>query len=204
MKLIVCAREVNNLIRGFKVKLHPTNEQRILMLKSFGTARYIYNWALNRQKENYEAGGKFISAGDLKKEITKLKKQEEYKWLSEVSVKVPAQAAIDLCEAYEKFFKKKVGYPKFKRRKDNKDSFYQREDHFSIKNNKVLIEKIGYVAVAEKIIPTGEGIKYYNPRIKYDGINMWLTVGVEVNKKQANENKTEPIGIDLGIIVVPW
>ena len=36
------------MIRGFKVKLHPTNEQKILMLKSFGTARFIYNWALNK------------------------------------------------------------------------------------------------------------------------------------------------------------
>ena len=64
------------MIRGFKVKLHPTEEQMILMMKSFGIARWTYNWALNRQKETYEAGGKFISAGELKKEITKLKKQD--------------------------------------------------------------------------------------------------------------------------------
>jgi putative transposase len=187
------------MIRGFKVKLHPTDSQKVLMLKAFGTARWAYNWALNRQRENYEAGGKFISAGELKKEITRLKKQEGFKWLSEVSAKVAATAVIDQCEAYESFFKKKAGYPKFKRKSDNKDSFFQREDEFSIKGKKVHLEKIGYVAMAEKIIPAGEGVKYYNPRIKYDGIDMWLTVGVEVSEKQTSENKTEPIGIDLGL-----
>jgi putative transposase len=187
------------MIRGFKVKLHPTEEQKILMLKSFGTARWTYNWALSRQKENYESGGKFISAVELKKEITKLKKQEEFNWLGEVSAKVAAQAVIDLCQAYEKFFKKETVFPKFKCKRHNKDSFFQREDEFKIKNKKVHLEKIGYVAMAEDIIPVGEGVKYYNPRIKYDSLNMWLTVGVEVSENQTNKEKTEPIGIDLGI-----
>lgn len=187
------------MIRGFKVKLHPTDEQKILILKSFGTARWAYNWALNRQIENHKAGDKFISAVELKKEITKLKKQENFKWLSEVSAKVAAQAVIDLCEAYQKFFKKKSGFPKFKSKKHNKDSFFQREDDFRIKSKKVHLEKIGYVAMAENIIPVGEGIKYYNPRVKYDGISMWLTVGVEVGENQTDKEKTEPIGIDLGL-----
>ena len=169
------------------------------MLKAFGTARWIYNWCINRQKENYEAGGKFISAFELRKEVTALKKQDEYKWIGEVSAKVAAQAVIDCCDAYIKFFKKEAGYPKFKCRKKNKDSFFQREDKFVIKDNKVLIEKIGYIPMAEKRIPVGKDIKYRNPRIKNDGINIWLTVGVEVGENQANENKTEPIGIDLGL-----
>jgi putative transposase len=187
------------MLRGFKVKLHPTEEQKTLMLKSFGTARWVYNWALNTQKENFKDGGKFLSAVALKKKITQLKKQDEYKWLSEVSAKVAAQAVIDLCEAYLKFFNKKAQFPRFKSKKNNCDSFFQREDHFNIRGKKVLLEKIGYVAMAEKIIPRGDGTKYHNPRIKYDGINIWLTVSVEVNENQVDEDKTEPIGIDLGL-----
>lgn len=187
------------MIRGFKVKLHPGKEQKDLMLKAFGTARWVYNWCINRQNENYEAGGKFINAFELRKEITALKKQDEYKWLNEVSAKVAAQAVIDSCEAYKKFFKKQARYPRFKCKKNNNDSFFQREDRFVIKDNKVHIEKIGYVPMAEKIIPAGENIKYYNPRIKYDGINIWLTVGVEVSENQVDKDKTEPIGIDLGL-----
>jgi putative transposase len=187
------------MIRGFKVKLHPSIEQKYLLLKAFGTSRWVYNWCLIRQKENFEAGGKFINGYKLRKEITALKKQEEYKWLTEVSAKVSSQAALDLCEAYEKFFRKEAGYPKFKCKKNNSDSFFQREDQFVIKDNKVRIEKIGYIDMAESIIPVGSGIKYYNPRVKYDGIDMWITVGVEVSDKQTENINSEPIGIDLGI-----
>ena len=196
---LVCVREVNGMLRGFKVKLHPTESQKTLMLKSFGTARWVYNWSLNRQQENYKSGGKFLKATVLKKEITQLKKQAEYKWLSEVSAKVAAQAVIDSCKAYDKFFKKEAGFPKFKRKKDNWDSFFQREDEFNIREKKVHLEKIGYVAMAENIIPTGNEVKYYNPRVKYDGINMWLTVAVEISENQTEMQKTEPIGIDLGL-----
>ena len=169
------------------------------MLKAFGTARWVYNWCLNRQKENFKSGGKFIDGYKLRKEITVLKKQDGYKWLNEISAKVSAQAVLDLCDAYKKFFRKEASYPKFKCKKNNNDSFYQREDNFVIKDNKVLIEKIGYIKMAENIIPVGSNIKYYNPRVKFDGIDIWITVGVEISEKQTNETKTEPIGIDLGL-----
>jgi putative transposase len=187
------------MIKGFKVKLHPSEEQRILMAKAFGTSRWVYNWCLNRQKENYEAGGRFIKPYDLRKEITALKRNPEYAWLSEVSAKVSAQAVLDLCEAFKKFFRKEAGFPKFKCKKNNSDSFFQREDEFIIRDNKVHIEKIGDVPMAENIIPAGKEVKYYNPRIKYDGIDVWLTVGVEIHENQVNLPKTESIGIDLGL-----
>lgn len=187
------------MMKGFKVKLYPTKEQRELFLKSFGTSRWVYNWALGRQKKNFDEDGRFLSAAILKKEITMIKKQEEYKWLNEVSAKVAAQAVIDSCNAFQRFFYGKAGFPKFKRRRDNSDSFFQREDHFIIEGKKVLIEKIGYVKMGKSILPSGVDIKYYNPRVKYDGIDIWLTVAVEVSDNQANLNRTEPIGIDLGI-----
>lgn len=187
------------MIKGFKVKLHPSESQRFLMAKAFGTARWVYNWCLHRQRENYKAGGRFIRPYDLRKEITALKKRPEYAWLHEVSAKVCAQAVLDLCEAFNRFFRKEAGFPKFKCKKNNSDSFYQREDLFVIRENRVHIEKIGDVPMAENIIPVGRDIKYYNPRIKYDGIDVWLTVGVEVHEIQVNKSKTEPIGIDLGL-----
>ena len=64
------------MILGMKIRLYPTKEQERLLWKSVGTARYMYNWALGRQEENYKNGGKFISAYELKKEIKPLKKWE--------------------------------------------------------------------------------------------------------------------------------
>jgi putative transposase len=107
-----------------KVRLKPTTEQEKKMWQSVGTARWVYNWALHRQEENYQNGEKFISDGDLRKELTVLKKQDEYKWLSLVSNNVAKQAVKDLCGAYQNFFKKKADKPHFKSRKRSKSSFY--------------------------------------------------------------------------------
>ena len=59
-----------------KIRLRPSEEQEKQLWKSVGTARFIYNWTLNKQEENYKNGGKFISDGILRKEITQLKKSE--------------------------------------------------------------------------------------------------------------------------------
>ena len=89
--------------KGYKVQIFPNEEQKLLMFKSFGCNRFAYNWALNRQQENYKNGGKFINDGDLRKEFTQLKKQEDFKWLNEVNNNVTKQAIKDLCKAYKKY-----------------------------------------------------------------------------------------------------
>ena len=93
------------MILAKKVRLHPSSEQEKKLWQSVGTARFVYNWTLGRQEENYKNGGKFISDNGLRKEITRLKKSE-LNWLNEVSNNVAKQAVKDACEAYKKFFKK--------------------------------------------------------------------------------------------------
>jgi putative transposase len=93
------------MILGMKVRLFPTKEQEQKLWQSVGTARFIYNWTLAKQEDNYKNGGKFILDGDLRKELTILKKTEEYKWLNEVSNNVSKQAVKDACDAYKKFSK---------------------------------------------------------------------------------------------------
>src|SRR3712207_7766654 len=93
------------MILSKKVRLYPTEIQEQKLWQSVGTARFIYNWTLNKQQENYKNGGKFIKDSDLRKEITLMKKTDEYKWLSEVSNNVAKQAVKDCCNAYKNFFK---------------------------------------------------------------------------------------------------
>lgn len=101
------------MILAKKVRLYPTKEQEEQLWKSVGTARYIYNWTLARQEENYKNGGKFIKDGDLRKEITILKKNELL-WLNDVSNNIAKQAVKDGCNAYKRYFKGYSNKPKFK------------------------------------------------------------------------------------------
>ena len=191
--------------------LLPNNKQKTKLFQYADTARFAYNWALGREQENYKNGGKFISDGELRKEFTQLKKTDEYAWLNEIDCDVPKQAIKDACEAYRDFFKGYTKFPRFKSKKHSVPKFYQ--DNVKIKftdtHVKLMLvagkgkatskrnQKFCRIRLAEHgRIPTN--CKYCNPRIKYDGINWYITVGIEYeNSTTLPSNKG--IGIDLGI-----
>lgn len=197
------------MIKTIRVMLVPNNKQKTKLFRYANTARFAYNWTLGREQENYKNGGKFISDGDLRKEFTQLKKKEEYAWLNYVSNNVTKQAIKDACEAYRDFFKGYTKFPRFKSKKHSVPKFYQDNVKIQFTGTHVKVEgfatskkknkqKLNWIRLAEHgSIPT-ENIKYYNPRIKYDGLNWWITVGIEY-KDSTTLPSNDGIGIDLGI-----
>ena len=159
---------MKKMIKTIRVMLIPNNKQKTKLFRYANTARFAYNWALGREKENYKNDGKFLSDNDLRKEFTQLKKTEEYSWLNEISNNVKIQFS-DTHVKIEGFVASK-------------------------KKNK---QKINWIRLAEKNrIPVD--CKYSNPRIKYDGINWWITVGIEY-EDSVTVPSNDGIGIDLGI-----
>ena len=183
------------MILAKKVRLYPSEIQEQKLWQSVGTARFIYNWTLAKQEENYKNGGKFISDGVLRKEITQLKKNE-LSWLNEVSNNIAKQAVKDACDAYKKFFKGLSDKPRFKTKKRSKKSFYNDNVKLNVKDNKLVnIEKIGWIKTNEQL-PIG--VKYSNPRISYDNKYWYISVGIEQEENQ--EELTDiSLGIDLGL-----
>ena len=188
--------------------LLPNNKQKTKLFQYANAARYAYNWALAREQENYKNGGKFIFDGELRKEFTQLKKTSEYTWLNNISNNVTRQAIKDACKAYRNFFKGYTRFPKFKSRKHSVPKFYQDNAKIKFTDTHVKVEgfaaskkrnkqKLNWIRLAEHgRIPTD--CKYTNPRIKYDGINWWITVGIECNVI-IDIYQNDGIGIDLGI-----
>ena len=189
--------------------LIPNNKQKTKLFQYANTARFAYNWALGREQENYKNYGKFLSDGDLRKEFTQLKKTDEYAWLNDVSNNVTKQAIKDACEAYRYFFKGYTKFPRFKSRKHSVPKFYQDNVKIQFTDTHVKVEgfaasrkrnrqKLNWIRLAEhNRIPT-ENVKYSNPRFKYDGLNWWITVGIEYEDRVTLPSN-EGIGIDLGI-----
>ena len=188
--------------------LHPNNKQRTKLFQCFGVSRFAYNWALNRQQENYKNGGKFISAFDLQKEFGLLKKLPEYDWLNLYSGVISEMAIIDACNAYKNFFKGNADFPKFKSKKKSKPSFYVNSSKIEFTHTHVKLaklsgstrknrRKLNWVRLAEVgRVPTN--CKYSNPRVTFDGINFWLSVSIEVEDSEEIP-MNEGIGIDLGV-----
>ena len=196
------------MIKSFRVQLIPNKKQSTKLFQFSGASRFAYNWALGREKENYENGGKFLYDFELRKEFTRLKHSDDYAWLLNVSNDITKQAIKDACNAYKNFFKGKAKFPKFKSKKRSRPSFYQDVYKIKFTDTHVKLEKISdstrrnrqklnWIRLAEHgRIPID--VKYLNPRVTYDGLNWWISVSVEFPdcKEKLSD---DGVGIDLGI-----
>lgn len=189
--------------------LLPNNKQKTKLFQYANAARFAYNWALGREQENYKNGGKFISDGDLRKEFTQLKKTDECSWVNNISNNVTKQAIKDACEAYRDFFKGYTKFPRFKSKKHSVPKFYQDNVKIQFTDTHVKVEgfatskkknkqKLNWIRLAEYGRIPVENVKYKNPRIKFNGENWYITVGMEYEDSTTLPSK-EGIGIDLGI-----
>lgn len=196
------------MIKTIKVMLLPNNKQRSKLFANAGIARFAYNWALNYEQMNYEIGNDFMSDCDLRKVFTQLKKTDKLKWLNDYSNNTTKQAIKDACNSYKNFFKGLSKYPKFKSKRKSKPSFYVDNCKIQFTETKVKLEKIAdstrknraeanWIRLAEhNRIPVD--CKYSNPRVTYDGLNWWLSVGIECSKS-AEQPVNDGVGIDIGI-----
>lgn len=183
-------------MKTFKTKLKLNNKQRTRLFKNASVSRFAYNLTLEIQEENYKKGNKFLSDSEVRKIITK-RKQNDLAWLYDYNCDIVKQAVKDACRAYKKFFNKKAKKPKFKSAKLTKPSFYVDGWKLKIENGYVKIPLCTKIKLYEKdYIP--EGLNYQNPRITFDGINWWLSVGLPIEIGQY-ELTDEIIGIDLGL-----
>lgn len=199
------------MIKTYKVMLLPNNKQKTKLFECSGVARWAYNFVLEQQQINYKNGGKFLDDKTLRKRLTELKKAGEYNWLNDYSNNITKQAIKDACIAYKNFFEGRAKFPRFKSKKRSKQSFYQDTDKIVITDTHVKLEKLttskkknkqklNWVKLAETgRIPIGKDVKYSNPRVTYDGLNWYLSIGVEENIQSNTEQYIEGIGIDLGV-----
>jgi len=183
------------MLKAYKYKLAPNEEQKILLNKHFGCVRFIYNYFLNKRNEEYKDNKITISYYDNCADLTKLKTLEETNWLKEVNSQSLQHSLKHLDVAYGNFFKGKSKFPIFKS-KNNKNSFTVPQK-VRIKNKKLYIPKFN------------DGIdvilhRKYTGNIKQCTISKTCTkeyfVSILVETIHTKLEKTnKSIGIDLGL-----
>lgn len=187
------------MIKSYKIRLYPTTEQEQKMWQHIGACRYIWNYMLALQEQRYKDGEKHLSRFDMLKWLTSLKQEAERTWLKDVANASLQVVCTDLAKAYDTFFKKQGGFPKFKSRKKSKTNFPTRCDRLWFSEALVNIEKIGKVAYKTDFeIPLGRGNKFTNPRVSYQNSKWMLSFGMEC-ENQVHILTDKPMGIDLGI-----
>ena len=138
----------------FKYRIYPNRPQRLMLAKTFGCARVVYNDAIRLRQDLYQQGEKVGDTELQKRVITQAKLTVERRWLSEVGCDPLIQSLRDSCEAFRNFFKslkgerkgQKIGSPKYKK-KHSTQSIRFTTNGFSVKPNSVYLAKIGCVRV---------------------------------------------------------
>ena len=188
--------------RAYKVELNPNNKQRTLLGKSVGCARFAYNWGLNGRIELYKSEKKTLTAIDQHK-ILCSKKKTEYPWMYEVSKMAPQEALRDLDTAFKNFFRglkqgKKVGFPKFKSKHKDKDSF-RISFGFYVTNSTINIPKVGCVKLKEKgYIPTKD-VKINSMTVSKEADRWYISVQIEQDIPEPTAQIESVLGVDVGI-----
>ena len=194
---------VIQMLRAYKTQLNPNNRQITDLMKSLGAARWAYNWALAKKKESFDKKEKIPNAIELHRELNKLK-QSEIPWMYQSSKTSPQNALRDCDKAFQNFFvrcKKKVkgkkGFPKFKSKKNEKQSF-RLDGAISVESDCIKLPRIGKLKLAEKdYIPTD--CKILSATVSKRAGKWFVSVQVETPDREHSIAKNEVIGIDLGI-----
>ena len=102
--------------QAVKVRIYPTLEQKIVLAQNFGSARWWWNYALNKCIETYKATGKGLTRTALNSLLPKLKREEETEWLKDCYSQIYQSVSLNLSRAYLNFFAGRANYPRFKSR----------------------------------------------------------------------------------------
>ena len=110
--------------RAYRYRFYPTPEQASVLARTFGSARFVYNWALRLRTDAYYQRQERLGYHELSAALTTLKQQPETVWLNEVS-SVPLQQALrHLDKAFRNFFEGRAQYPSFHKKRGRQAATY--------------------------------------------------------------------------------
>lgn len=183
-----------NRLVAYKYRLYPNKTQQTLLNKTMGCVRFFYN----QQVATFRTYDKETNPKPEFKTSTELR--NEIEWMKEVSAAAIQQKEMDFKEYKKQLFsksrKKKIGFPKFKK-KSNRQSFRLPNQKFKVIGNKIQLEKIGKVKmVVDRELPEGKLMSVTvskNPSGQYFAS---ILIETEINYKPITNKE---VGIDLGI-----
>ncbi|MCI0713466.1 MAG: transposase [Chloroflexi bacterium] len=184
----------NKTHRAFRYRIYPNTEQQQVLAVQFGHARFVYNWGLATRKAYYHQHGTGIDHYALKRQLTQLKHTPGFEWLGEADSQVLQAKLDDLDRAYQNFFEKRAGYPRFKSRKGEQKIRYPQR--FKFDGNRIYLPKVGWVKAVFHRPLTGTPKTVTVTKTKSG--NYFVSVQCEMETDSRPQGQGE-IGIDLGL-----
>jgi putative transposase len=191
------------MIKAYRYRIYPSDDQKGLFSKQFGHCRWVYNWGLAKKQESYKDTGKSPSKFDLSNLLPDLKKSPETEWLKEACAQSLQASLENLDFAFNGFFKKRSGFPKFKSKYDSAQSYTIPSGiQLDFNHNILWIPKFKdgiNIKLSRKI--KGEIRKSVISKNACGQYHISIVVedGKEVPEKPKLNSKEDILGIDVGL-----
>ena len=184
--------------KAYKFRLYPNKEQAILINKTIGCSRFIYNHFLNQWNETYKETGKGLSYGKCSAQLPSLKKQEETEWLKEVDSIALQSSLRNLSDSFDRFFKKQNKYPRFKSKNNPLQSYTTKETNgnISVEGNKLKLPKLGLVLFAKSREVEG---RILNATIRRNPTGKYFVSLLVETEVEPIEKIDSSVGVDVGL-----
>jgi putative transposase len=182
--------------KAYKFRIYPTKKQEILIAKTIGCSRFVFNRYLGKWNDIYKETGKGLTYNSCSAELTQLKK--ELVWLKEVDSIALQSSLKNLADSYARFFKKQNKAPRFKSKKNKVQSYTTKETNknIAIVGNKIKLPKLGLIRFAKSREVEGcilNATVRRNPSGKY-----FVSILTEI-EVQPLEKTGSSVGVDLGL-----
>lgn len=189
------------VLKAYKYRIYPTESQKVLLSKTFGCVRYVYNRGLHLKTSVYRTEKKGLSVFEIANQMVGWKETEETKWLKEVNSQSLQSSLRNLDMAFTRFFREKKGFPKFKSKYDGQSFTNPQKTRVDWENSLVFIPKFkkGIKAVFHRQF---EGKIKSSTVSKTPTGKFFISILVKENidlPKLPEKDESKCIGIDLGL-----
>ena len=186
------------MLKVYKFRLYPTEEQKQFFDQNIGNCRFVYNHCLGLKKDLWKNEQKTISMKELSKHITDLKKYQEYEWLKKSDSIALQQSLRDLDLAFQRFFKEKAKYPRFhNKHKKNSYRTINQNGTIAIDNGKLRLPKLKtLVKIKQSRAFIG---KIKNATVSKTPSNKYFVSLLVEEEDVFGTSQANEVGIDLGI-----
>ncbi len=184
--------------KAYKFRIYPNQEQEILIAKTIGCSRFIYNHFLNLWNREYTTTGKGLSYYSCSAMLPQMKRNPETIWLKEIDSIAIQSSLKNLSDSFSRFFRKQNRRPQFKSKKNPIQSYTTKNvnNSIQIRNNFVKLPKLGLVKFAKSREPKG---RILNATIRKNPSGKFFVSILCEEEIMEYPKTTSAIGIDLGI-----
>ena len=185
------------ITKALKMRIYPNKEQALKIDETIGSCRYIYNHMLARNKKIYARRNEHLSYYDMQNLLPHIK--EYFPWLKKADSQALKHACRQLNTAYDRFFKKKSGFPKFHSKRMNRQAYTttnKRQIAYDSENREVRLPFLGWMRCSDSRILSNPDFKYATVSRQNGKYYVSITYSIEKKVHPVAVSESQALGLD--------